>query len=837
MKVSPEIRAARPRAPSPMPHGRPAWRILVLLGMVSLAILLAGSAGYAQEDDAWDEPFPEPLYLVHITETGTMDGPRERDDYILYPQAPDDGVLLTADGYGGYFINKAELAGGPFRNRREVCSAAAGIPEEKLAIGFGCSAMTGDGSCTADCQQMQGPNAEGTIIDGKCSCSCRDGYEPDNSLMCIPTKANCDLSCQEYHGTDKTHGPEAYGRVEDGICNCYCQKGYVPDETLTCVKEKTCQEVCEGQLGQNVEGKGQFPNCQCECKQGYDRSASTSSCLESCAAQCKLKYGWQASGSGDPAQPCNCFCLYPWHWNETKSACIERQRWVDTAAELEAFLRARGYTETHCPPGGNPPAGSVKIWDLSGGLGAHSSIVLSKNRQIDMGNSRDTQGTLIADIHLPTATNPQGDPAANVGSYQLQKVLCPPPNTYFSEAQAEKLAGTPRYGEKKGAEDDWNCHGFSANLVRNFVETFVRVRPDTNVNWDQMLKIGAIHGLAPTTVRTPQGTWHFKSEFAIEVEADGTTAVHLIEGQADYEGSGQAVSLSSGEMATISPDGVPSSPARFSSKKMDAWWEDLEPAQSAGLLTGWRGITAGLIGLGLLATAALFLVRHRARRRRPVPQVEPAQRPQPAPTRAADPWGTLSVVRGDAWPPVLNLDRPVVTLGRSASSDLNISDAMVSQRHAQVRREGNAAMLYDMGSTNGTLVNGRRVTDPCPLRPGDVITLGRTDVVWEPAAHDGSRDGQGRLTVVSGRSEPPELELNRFSTVSIGRSKENDIVVTGDAFASRRHAEVRAAPRGWEIIDVGSTHGVFVNGQRISRASLRSGDRIRLSRTEFVYED
>jgi hypothetical protein len=85
---------------------------------------------------------------------GTINGPRERDDYILYPQAPEDGVLLTADGYGGYFINKAELAGGPFRTRREVCSAAAGIPEEKLSLGFSCSALTGSGSCTADCQEM-----------------------------------------------------------------------------------------------------------------------------------------------------------------------------------------------------------------------------------------------------------------------------------------------------------------------------------------------------------------------------------------------------------------------------------------------------------------------------------------------------------------------------------------------------------------------------------------------------------------------------------------------------------------------------------------------------------
>lgn len=755
MDVNLERRYARHRGSSSLLYITPLWRILVRLGLLACAILLAGSAGHAQEDEYWDEPFAEPLYLVHISETATMDGPVKKDVYILYPQEPEGGVLLTADGYGGYFINQAESAGGPFPTRRQVCAAVQGIPEEKLSLGFSCGALTGPG-----------------------------------------------------------------------------------------VKEKSCQEECEDRWGQNVEGRGQYPDCQCECKKGYDRSLSTSSCRESCAAQCKKQYGWQASGSGDPAQPCNCYCLYPRHWNANRTACIERPRWIDGADNLEAFLRTRGYTESHCPQQGNPPPGSVKIWNLGGGIGAHSSIVLSKNRQIDMGSIRDPQGTLIAAIRQSTAQNPRADPQANVGNYQLQKVLCPPPDPYFDEANAEKMAGTPRYGEKTGSEDDWNCHGFSANLVGTFVETFVRVRPDTNVNWDQVLEIGAIHGSAATTIRTPQGTWHFKSEYAIEVQADGTTVVHLLEGQADYQGSGQAVSLSSGEVVTVAPGGRPSAPAQFSSHEIDAWWEDLEPARSPILLPGWAGVVACLGALGLLAVVAFFVVRHRAGRRRPAPRGKPVPRLQPveqhahpSSTRPAESWGSLSVICGQARPQVLNLDRPVVTLGRSASSELVLADYLVSRRHAQVRRKGDTVTLYDLNSTNGTLVNGQRITGPFRLRAGDVVTLGRTQVVWETRAHERSPGGRGRLSVVRGQSEPSGLELTQTSTISIGRSRKNDIVAEDDVHISRRHAEIQCTLHGYEILDLGSTNGVYVNGQRISRACLRSGDRIRLSNTEFVYED
>ena len=68
-------------------------------------------------------------------------------------------------------------------------------------------------------------------------------------------------------------------------------------------------------------------------------------------------------------------------------------------------------------------------------------------------------------------------------------------------------------------------------------------------------------------------------------------------------------------------------------------------------------------------------------------------------------------------------------LGRSKECDIQVEDANVSRRHAEVRREGSTWWVVDLDSTNGTELNGRRV-DRGKLSDGDTITLGGTDVVF-----------------------------------------------------------------------------------------------------------
>ncbi len=70
-----------------------------------------------------------------------------------------------------------------------------------------------------------------------------------------------------------------------------------------------------------------------------------------------------------------------------------------------------------------------------------------------------------------------------------------------------------------------------------------------------------------------------------------------------------------------------------------------------------------------------------------------------------------------------------VVIGRSRECDLRVADGNASRRHAEVTRDGEAYIVVDLGSTNGTELNGRRITRET-LSDGDRITIGATDLVF-----------------------------------------------------------------------------------------------------------
>ena len=73
-----------------------------------------------------------------------------------------------------------------------------------------------------------------------------------------------------------------------------------------------------------------------------------------------------------------------------------------------------------------------------------------------------------------------------------------------------------------------------------------------------------------------------------------------------------------------------------------------------------------------------------------------------------------------------------MTIGRLPECAIALDDPNASRRHAQIRREGLDVVLVDLGSTNGTKVNGVLVREH-RLLPGDTITIGTTTLRFEPA--------------------------------------------------------------------------------------------------------
>jgi pSer/pThr/pTyr-binding forkhead associated (FHA) protein len=97
--------------------------------------------------------------------------------------------------------------------------------------------------------------------------------------------------------------------------------------------------------------------------------------------------------------------------------------------------------------------------------------------------------------------------------------------------------------------------------------------------------------------------------------------------------------------------------------------------------------------------------------------------------RAADgggPVGSLSLPNGDR----VSLGEDPVTIGRLAECDIPLADSNVSRRHAEVRRQDDHFVIVDLGSTNGTRINGAGVKERA-LNDGDEITIGSTTLVFE----------------------------------------------------------------------------------------------------------
>lgn len=115
-----------------------------------------------------------------------------------------------------------------------------------------------------------------------------------------------------------------------------------------------------------------------------------------------------------------------------------------------------------------------------------------------------------------------------------------------------------------------------------------------------------------------------------------------------------------------------------------------------------------------------------------------------------------------------------LTVGRLSDNDVQLDDASVSSRHAEIEDRGGRAFLYDLESTNGTFLNGEQVTGENILSEGDVIHFGNVRVVFmEPPARTKPDTAPSQGTVPEPTAGVP-ASFRPLSPLPRGAAKQRD---------------------------------------------------------------
>ncbi|MFJ9734882.1 FHA domain-containing protein [Streptomyces sp. NPDC101171] len=200
-------------------------------------------------------------------------------------------------------------------------------------------------------------------------------------------------------------------------------------------------------------------------------------------------------------------------------------------------------------------------------------------------------------------------------------------------------------------------------------------------------------------------------------------------------------------------------------------------------------------------------------------------------------------------------------VGRDPLSDIVFDDDRVSWHHAVLRCDHDRWTLRDAQSTNGTYADGRRIEE-WDVRPGSVIRFGNPSdgpravplgppepagaepvepagavqpAGAEPAAHGPSVVSHPELTGTY--RAPSSVRPLPVRTIRIGRAEDNDLVVD-DLTVSRHHAELRAHADGsYEIADLGSHNGTYLNGAPVTQAPVGPGDLVGIGHITYCLVD
>jgi pSer/pThr/pTyr-binding forkhead associated (FHA) protein len=207
------------------------------------------------------------------------------------------------------------------------------------------------------------------------------------------------------------------------------------------------------------------------------------------------------------------------------------------------------------------------------------------------------------------------------------------------------------------------------------------------------------------------------------------------------------------------------------------------------------------------------------------------------------------------------LNQEETTIGRKEENTIHVDNLAVSSRHARVLKIGKKVILEDLGSTNGTQVDGKDITKHV-LKHGDVVTVGKHTLTFvcldgkeipeEPQAEESDMDktmiisSAAREEMLGGAEKKPEMVLGgiqylsgplmgksmelKASLTSMGKGSNCKIKVKG-MLVGKQAAVFTRRPTGYHITHLEGMSKTKVNGEAITGAPrvLKDGDIIELS--------
>ena len=209
-----------------------------------------------------------------------------------------------------------------------------------------------------------------------------------------------------------------------------------------------------------------------------------------------------------------------------------------------------------------------------------------------------------------------------------------------------------------------------------------------------------------------------------------------------------------------------------------------------------------------------------------------------------------------------------LTIGRGTDADVIVDNTAISRQHTSIELKDTRYILSDLGSLNGTYVNGKRIEGPVYITENDNIKLGKfklavtmgdedsettiasygahpdTDdktIIIDPkklsemAKRTNPEEPDLQLVLTEGRAVPDEISLKGKNTVKIGKGRSCDMVLTG-LFIADSQCYIVKHKDGYNIVPQRSWTKTFLNGTKIrDEHLLRKGDIIKIRSTKIRF--